>query len=110
MYKGATKMAKETQVGVACPTVSLGLMDKAITALYLKKQAKYTELAVPAGIHKANVSKALRTAIDIGLAIDVSGERGVYTLTSSGIEYAQRLSIGDFDKARSILRKNILNH
>lgn len=107
-YVVLSKMSKETITSIACPTVSLGLMDKAISALYLKKTAKYTELAALAGIHQANVSKALRTAIDVGLANDVSGERGVYTLTPEGVNYAQKLSINDITGARLILQKQIV--
>lgn len=105
---------KQTNIGqvapIACPTSSFSMTVQAIRALYVIKKAKYSDLSTSVGAHPANVSKALSTAAEIGFASKVKGERGTYTLTDAGKDFAQALDIGSEDKAEEVLRNTILQN
>ncbi len=108
---GKEKLGKEVGLArVACPTSSYSLTVQAVRALYVIKKAKYKDLSTSVGVHPANVSKALSTAADIGFASSVKGERGVYTLTDAGKNFAQALDISREDEAREILRATIMQN
>jgi hypothetical protein len=105
-------MSKEKQtlkmtLNIATPTVGMDAINNAVRALYLyNKPAMYKDLAIAANTSEVYLSSALSASRDVGLT-RLAGKRGLYELTSEGMDYAIALSFSKDSECKEILRKLI---
>jgi hypothetical protein len=90
---------------VPTPLQSISAINKVVIALYsYKKPVMYKDISNAVGMHPVNVSQALSSSRDIGLT-ELSGKKGLYSLTNEGREYTRLLTAGKESEARKILRE-----
>jgi len=99
-----------TTTNIATPSVGIEGVNHAVRALWVYKDpATYKDLAKGANLHPIYMSQSLSAARDVGFA-ELAGRRGLYKLTSGGVEYARQLSYGDESKCKELIRKTLLEN
>jgi len=94
----------------AAPTAGIDGVHHAVRALFAyKKPAFYKDLASAANLNAAYMSASLSSARDVGLT-ELVGKRGLYELTTQGVEYGRLLTFGKEADCKELLRKTILEN
>jgi hypothetical protein len=105
--QGSNEPKKHVSLAVARPLQNMDIVNTVIVVLYrYRAPVMYKDIAVACKIHPVNVSQALSAARDIGLT-ELSGKKGLYTLTKDGEQYAMLITAGKCNEAKDILRNTI---